>query len=78
MNLRNIIIFTIRSCVHRSRNAQFTSINSARSKLINMVKVQLSRVMWKVTTSPWKRMIQETLSKLSSLGILSVEWKKEN
>ena len=46
MNLQNMIIFTIRSCVHRSRNAQFTSINSARSKLINMVKVQLSRVMW--------------------------------
>ena len=45
MNLRNMIIFTIRSCVHRSRNAQFTSINNARSKLINMVKVQLSR-MW--------------------------------
>ena len=41
-----MIIFTIRSCVHRSRNAQFASINSARSKLINMVKVQLSRVMW--------------------------------
>ena len=41
MNLRNMIIFTI-----KSRNAQFTSINSARSTLINMVKVQLSRVMW--------------------------------
>ena len=46
MNLRNTIIFTIRSCVHRSRNAQFTSLNSARSKLINMIKVLLSRVMW--------------------------------
>ena len=41
-----MIIFTIRSCVHRSRNAQFTSINNPRSKLINMVKVQLSRIMW--------------------------------
>ena len=30
MNLRNMIIFTIRSCVHRSRNVQFTSINNAR------------------------------------------------
>ena len=43
-----MIIFTVRSCVRRSRNAQFTSINNARSKLINnyMVKVQLSRIMW--------------------------------
>ena len=46
MNLRNMINFTIRSCIHRSRNAQFTSINNARSKLINMVKVQLSGIMW--------------------------------
>ena len=38
VNLQNIIIFTIRSCVHRS-------INNARSKLINKVKAQLSRVM---------------------------------
>ena len=45
-NIRNLIIFPIRSCVHRSRNAQLTSINCAGSKLINMVKVQLSRVMW--------------------------------
>ena len=46
MNLRIMIIFTIRSCVHRSRNVQFTSINNAKSKLINKVKAQLSRVMW--------------------------------
>ena len=41
-----MIIFPLRPCFHRSRNAQFTSINNARSKLINMVKVQLSRIMW--------------------------------
>ena len=45
MNLRIMIIFTIKSCVRRRRNVQFTSINNARSKSINMVKVQLSRVM---------------------------------
>ena len=75
MNLRNIIIFTIRSCVHRSRNVQFTSINNARSKLINMIKVQLSRVMLHSYNLAFqkKRMIQETLSELSSLGIFSVE-----
>ena len=42
----NVIIFTIRSCIPRSRNVQFTSINNAGSKLIHMVKVKLSRVMW--------------------------------
>ena len=46
MNLRSMIIFTIRSCVHRGGNVQFTSINNDRSKLVNIVKMQLARVMW--------------------------------
>ena len=78
MNLRNMIIFTIGSCVHRSRNVQFTSINNARSKLINKVKAQLSRVMWDNYNLALQKVTQETLSKLSSLGIFSVELKKEN
>ena len=44
MNLRNMIIFTIRSCINRNRNVQFTSINNATSKLIKKVKAQRSRV----------------------------------
>ena len=79
MNLRNMIIFTIRLCVLRSRNVQVTSMNNARSRLINVVNVQLSRVIWEsYNIALQKIMIQKTLSKLSSLGIFSVEWKKEN
>ena len=77
MNFRNII-FIIRSCVQRSRNVQFTSINNARRKLINMVKLQLSRVLWDSYNLALQKNDSGNFEQAFLLGIFSVERKKEN
>ena len=44
--LRNIITFSIRFSIHKSRGTAFNNLNSAKAKVINMAKHKIGNQIW--------------------------------